>query len=272
MPRPRYAFQVAALIAGVHAAGCADPEPSAPAGRALESAADSLAARIEDAAGGRAAFDALPALRWDFFSRRDTADSPRRRHLWDRAGARHRLEWTAGDSLLVAVFSTTHVTAGVPEDGRVYFDGSPLDSADGRLRLGQAYARFINDMYWLLAPLKLFDPGVTRTLAPDSSDASSEVLALSFAGVGLTPGDRYWMRADRRTGSLLAWSFHLESDNTGTHDWNDPRDIATPTDTLHLAAVKTARGGLVTIHTPAAAGVAEEPAFTDPRPNLAPLE
>ncbi|MBC8012098.1 MAG: hypothetical protein H7067_18595 [Burkholderiales bacterium] len=56
-----------------------------------------------------------------------------------------------------------------------------------------AYARWVNDAYWLLMPLKVMDPGVTRADlgAKDFQGKPHRALQLTFAGVGLTPGDTY---------------------------------------------------------------------------------
>ena len=71
-----------------------------------ETAADSLALRIAEASGGLDAFAALPVLRFDWAVVRDSAEAVRRRHLWDRAGDRYRVEWPGGeDSLYVALFA-----------------------------------------------------------------------------------------------------------------------------------------------------------------------
>lgn len=251
-------------------------EPDAPAPRALtpgpplHDAADSLAARIAGAAGGAEAWAALPALRFDFAVAADTGVVSSRSHLWDRATGRYRLEWTTGDSLLVALFSVENVADGRP-DGTVYLHGAALDTAAARAYLGGAYGRFINDTYWLLAPLKVFDPGVRRGLAPDSADADTEVLTLAFEDVGLTPGDRYWLRADRATGRLVGWTYALESGRTGAHRWEDVVELPTPAGPLRLATRKSAPDGARAILTPVAPTEVDEAAFTDPRPRLRPL-
>ena len=269
-PAPR---RVALSLVVAVLAGCTEaPRDAAPApSPALASAADSLAMRIVDAGGGMAAFDALPALRFDFTVIRDSVETSRNLHLWDRRAGRSRLEWTAGDSLLVALFDTEGAADGIPANGQVFFQGAALDSADARSRLAEAYRRFINDMYWLLAPLKVFDSGVSRDLAPDSADTDTEVLTLRFAEVGLTPGDRYWMRADRETGAMVSWSFVLQSGRTGTYAWTDPWTLDTPAGRLSLPARKSARSGTTSIVTPVATAQIDAASFSDPGPRLSPL-
>ena len=56
-----------------------------------------------------------------------------------------------------------------------------------------AYERWVNDSYWLLAPLKLKDPGVNLSYEGQARGYSVpyEILHVSFTGVGLTPTDEY---------------------------------------------------------------------------------
>ena len=233
---------------------------------ALIDAADSLAWRITEAAGGLDAWASLPRLRFDWASVRDSAEVFRAKHLWDRATGRYRVEYPIGvDSMLVAVFDARTFNPEAPT-GTVALNGAILDSTEASAELMNAYERYINDSYWLLAPLKLFDPGVRRALAPDSSDAETEVLLLSFENVGLTPGDRYWLRADS-TGRLLTWTFALESGGQGFYRWTDYADLPTPVGSLHLAQRKgTASRAILTEAFPA--DTLGTDLFTDLNPRL----
>lgn len=55
--------------------------------------------------------------------------------------------------------------------------------------LGKAYAYFCNDSFWLIAPLKVKEEGVTRSLVTDEQGVKS--LLITFASGGVTPGDSY---------------------------------------------------------------------------------
>ncbi len=232
----------------------------------LFSAADSLAFLITESAGGLSAWEALPVLRFDFVSERDSEEVFRARHLWDRQSGAYRLEYEVGeDSLIVAMFSASDFDMAAPT-GRAYLNSVPVDSTDMPARLKDAYERFVNDSYWLLAPFKLFDPGVHRTLAPDSSDATSEVLHLTFENVGLTPGDQYWLRADS-TGKLLSWSFLLEDGGEGHYTWTNYTYVATPGRSLHLATRKQ-RGGRAILTQILPTGLLDRDVFLDPSPRL----
>lgn len=72
-----------------------------------------------------------------------------------------------------------------------------------------AYARWVNDSYWLLAPLKIHDRGV-KVEAGGSKELNGvtyETLRLSFDQVGLTPTDQYVFYLDPQTKLPHAWDY-----------------------------------------------------------------
>ena len=258
------------LFAGVVGllAGCAEvaQPPPEPAGPPLFSAADSLAYLITETAGGLAAWEAMPILRFDWVAERDSEEVFRARHLWDRQSGAYRVEYPIGeDSMLVAVFSVDDFDMEAPT-GKAYLNGVPVDSTEMTVRLADAYERFINDTYWLLAPFKLFDLGVHRNMAPDSSDAESSVLRLTFENVGLTPGDRYWLRADS-SGKLVSWSFLLENGGKSHYMWTDYEYVPTPAGSLYVATRKQAAGRAILTQVLPTDSL-DRDIFLDPRPRL----
>lgn len=76
-----------------------------------------------------------------------------------------------------------------------------------------AYARWVNDSYWLLAPLKVQDRGVKAeaTGLKDLNGTSCETLRLSFDRVGLTPTDQYVFYLDPQTKLPRAWDYIPQS-------------------------------------------------------------
>ena len=72
-----------------------------------------------------------------------------------------------------------------------------------------AYARWVNDSYWLLAPLKIRDQGVKVEAGgpKDLNGTSVETINLSFDKVGLTPTDRYVLYIDPQTKMPKAWDY-----------------------------------------------------------------
>jgi len=232
----------------------------------LATAADSLAWDITQASGGLDAWDKLPVLRFDWAVGNDSMEFVRNRHLWNKAADLYRVEWSAGeDSTLVAVFSPSTFTPDAP-DGQVALNGDTLSGDAKNERLAEAHGRYINDSYWLLAPLKVLDPGVRREMAPDSGRG---VLAMSFEGVGLTPGDRYWIETDPQTGLMTGWTYVLESSQDGspTHwDWTDPQLIP---DTNILLPIRKVRDGRQIVTEVLEAPAPDAGTFTDLTPRLA---
>jgi len=51
------------------------------------------------------------------------------------------------------------------------------------------------------------------------------VLHLSFEGVGLTPGDQYWLYVDPTTFRIQRWRYKLESGREGGYSWEDYRSF-----------------------------------------------
>jgi hypothetical protein len=253
--------------------GCADT-PDAPAAETepvaapvpLDTRADSIAYRAVEASGGFDAWHALPALRFEFGIEREGQQQIAARHYWDKARDRYRVEWPgAGDTTYVALFSAW------PDSATVYAAGEPLIGAAAEEALATAQRRTINDTYWLLAPLKLFDPGVTRTYVPDSSDAMHDAIRLSFDNVGITPGDQYWLFIDTETGRLTRWTFVLEADPTPrSFDWTAYQTLQGPAGPVYLSARKEATAAPVAILTQAlqAPATVDSTLFTDPTPRL----
>ncbi|HEY2711277.1 MAG TPA: hypothetical protein VGI60_02085 [Chthoniobacterales bacterium] len=86
-----------------------------------------------------------------------------------------------------------------------------------------AYARWVNDSFWLLAPLKLKDRGVqVKDEGRKTIDgAEREVLHLSFDKVGLTPNDQYRLYLDPDTHLVSSWDYMPEPGKTMHASWTD---------------------------------------------------
>lgn len=231
----------------------------------LDTAADSLAYQVTEGVGGLAAWESLPVLAFEWAVVVDSAEAVRRYHLWDKEGDRYRVEWPVGaDSVAVALFSPSQFDPEAAE-GQAGINGVALAGSDLTGRLDEAYGQFINDSYWLLAPLKTMDPGVVRTVEDVDGVPT---LALAFEGVGLTPGDRYWIDLDATSGTMLGWRYRLQGDTTESRwSWTDPIQIDTPRGPLSLATVKVKEGeGAVILTEPRAVVAVDEAAFTDLAP------
>ena len=189
--------------------------------RSLEGPADELAARVGEAHGAEA-FEALSQLNFDFVVISEGEEAMRARHRWDLEADEDRVRWMEEDTQVEVVL---HVES--EEAREVLVDGDPVEDEERRRELGEAaYQRWVNDTYWLLMPIKLFDPGVHREhLGSFEGDEELEVLELSFEEVGLTPGDRYELRINE-AGEVVSWLMDLEgSDEPREVAWDDYQDI-----------------------------------------------
>lgn len=237
---PNAAGLLAALILAIGSTGCAREEPSAST-PPLENRADSIAYRVFQSSGG-SAWTKAPYLRFDFAPERDGERRVAARHLWNRTNGDYRVEMLGGpDTTYVVLFNVD------TREGTAYMKGTPVDSTRQSQLLDRAYRRFINDTYWLLAPLKLLDPGVQREFVADSSTSQYDVLTISFDSVGLTPGDRYWIYVDRETGLMTRWAYrlqHMDPDAPpNPHAWVDYEQLDTPNGPVYLAERKVSRSG-----------------------------
>lgn len=256
--RTCHLFLIAVLaVLGTFPVGCASDtgssgaESSDEAARSpidtltLDTNADSVASRLMTAHGADALASA-PYLRFNFAVETPKGTRVIARHFWDRTTGDYRVQWQRGaDSAYVALINVRNVNGELPE-GEVYLNGETLSGDEAQTMRTQAYGRFVNDTYWLLAPMKMFDPGVNRAYAADSSTAKHDVLHLTFGDVGLTPDDEYWLYVSTETGQLDRWAFHLEGmpdDAAPRHyEWTADTTLTAPDGPVTLATRKEAVG------------------------------
>lgn len=156
------------------------------------SPADLLGMRLAAATGNPYA---VKELRFDFVVVKDGQEKVRRRHVWRPQDG--TAEVRVGDTVTRVEDLAHHTPGPAPE--------APVE---------KAYAAWVNDVFWLLAPAKVMDPGVNRAVEPDGR------LTVTFQGVGLTPGDRYTFTAEP-DGKVTRWDFVLEGGSTGAYRWED---------------------------------------------------
>jgi len=232
----------------------------------IETRADSVAMAAYQASGGPRAWTRLRYVRFDFGVETESTKRVFRRHLWDRFDGQYRVEWERGpDSSFVILLNVQD------RNGQAYINGEPVDESRREGLVARGYEAFINDTYWLLAPVKLLDPGVIRTFVPDSSDAITDVITTTYADVGLTPDDQFWFWVDHETGKVTRWAFQLqgEKDKPPTNFvWGDFKQFETEGGTVKLIPRKSGpTRALMTDHIAVPADVADG-AFTEPEAQL----
>ncbi|MDZ7269842.1 MAG: hypothetical protein ONB48_21375 [candidate division KSB1 bacterium] len=208
--------------AALHLVIAAALSAAAPVSLAQPQADDAreLARQVMNALGGIQNWEKTTELAFDFVVSSEGTEVTRRHHVWNRRTNGYLLSWNDsrnGSAYRLAFDNIYQKTGTVSIDGR-----TPADSTV-RQMLERGYALFINDTYWLIMPFKLFDPGVNlREMPAEKSEGKRvRVLHLSFAGVGLTPGDQYWLAIDPVSFRIQSWRYQLESGREGGYFWQD---------------------------------------------------
>lgn len=165
---------------------------------------DAKAVAIADATlaamGGRAAWEKSRYLVWRFFGNR--------LHVWDRFTGRERIESTdrkTGRRKVVLLNIQT-------KQGQVFLDGQEVtDPTERAAALNGGLEAWINDSYWLLMPYKLKDGGVTlrhKGVGALTDGRVADILELTFAGVGVTPQNKYDVYVAKDSGLVEQWAYY----------------------------------------------------------------
>lgn len=205
--------------------------------------ADAVANRVFDAMGTKMTWEKVRYMRFQFGSVRNGQRNPAVKHLWDRHTGDYRVEWRkprGSDTTVVVLFNVN------TKQGNAFYRTETIapnraPDAEQATLLNVAYTRFINDTYWLLMPIKLMDNGVTRAYSADSSNATHDVITLSFDNVGITPKDRYWVYVNKTTNLVDKWAYILQSNRDGkatAWEWTDYASYPTNAGTVKLSSRK----------------------------------
>ena len=158
-----------------------------------------IADQVMQKLGGREAWDNTHYITWSFFGLR--------RHVWDKHTGDLRVEGTdreTGKPYLILMNLPTM-------KGRAWADGEEItDPGELAKRLDYGEAVWINDSYWMFMPYKLKDSGVTLKYLgerPMLDGRPASVLQLTFAGVGRTPQNKYYVYVADDTGLVEQWDY-----------------------------------------------------------------
>ena len=143
-----------------------------------------LAKAVWQASGGEN-WSKVSELRFTFIVEQDGKELTRAEHDWKVHEGTDHVKWKGKEAAIRPA--------------------TPPQDEDGKA----AHARWTNDSYWLLAPLKVLDYGAKLEYegSKESEGVACEVLRVSFEGVGLTPGDQYVFYVDPKTKLLRAWDY-----------------------------------------------------------------
>jgi len=174
-----------------------------------------LVLKMMDGMGGIKKWEELKYVSWTFF------DS---RHLvWDKRNNQVRIESPRDSSIyLVNLDEST---------GRYSYNGKEkLDKEELSEKIKRGKSIWINDMYWLFMPFKLYDQGVfVKYMRRDTTlkGISSDVLELSFKNVGDTPENKYEIYIDQEDHLIKQWDFFKEANQdkpSKTWPWDNYSD------------------------------------------------
>lgn len=230
---------------------------------------DELAARLTTA-HGIGAWETLPYLRFDFAVEGGGQTQVVARNLWNRSTGAYRVE--IPDTANTVIIVQTNASSPGDVSGTAFQNGEEVTGEAKSELLAKGYQRFINDTYWLLAPLKVLDEGVNRSYLADSSDAEHDVLHLTFGDVGLTPDDEYWLYVNKETGQLDRWAFRLQSmpddASPAVFDWTDYKTLNAPGGEVRLAERHEGGSRAILTNNLSAPESVPDDAFTSPEPML----
>jgi hypothetical protein len=215
------------------------------------------------ALGGDAGWGQARYFRFDFVVDKGGKAVSTRSHYWDRFSGRYRVEGMEKGKPWRVYFNVND------KSGVAFVDGKRVtDAAETKKWMEDAYGAFINDSYWLLAPYKLFDPGVTLAYAGEEKAPGGQdcdVVKLSFGEVGLTPKDIYWQLVDKKSHLTVAWKFVLDGkkEPPSLFSWTDWKQVGP----IQLASSRPAVGKPFAIRFDnlAVAAQPDEAALTPPK-------
>ncbi len=162
---------------------------------ASDAAAVSIADEVMQAMGGREAWDGTACLAWNFFGARTL--------VWDKKAGLCRIEWLKRPQKVIV-----NLNDGT---GKVMLNGVEQTHPDSLAKyLDTGKKVWINDAYWLVMPFKLKDSGVTLKYLGDGKTEKGEaadLLQLTFAGVGVTPDNKYQVWVDKKSRLVTQWAY-----------------------------------------------------------------
>jgi hypothetical protein len=196
-------MRIARILAAVFLAAAASA-----AAQERDAKADKVGKELIAALGGEPAWEKARELKFDFVVVNEGKVAGRRSHTWDRYSGDYKLTGTDPSNAPYAVCFNVNT-----KQGKAWVNGKPVEGEEADKMLKSSYARFINDTYWLLAPWKIFDPGVHLAYDGEKTCPGGglcDVLKLSFDNVGLTPKDVYWMWISRDGRKMVQWQYILK--------------------------------------------------------------
>lgn len=168
-------------IAIITMVGCSEKLPS----KVLDDNADVLTKKMFEAVN-KNAWDDLNFIQWSFIDKHH--------YIWDKKRNFVEVKW--GD--VQVLLDTKKV------DGIVSKNGKRIDDNKSKY-IKKAWSFFCNDSWWLNAPVKAMDSGVSRSVVELKDGRKG--LKVSYESGGVTPGDSYvWiLDKENKPSSYKMW-------------------------------------------------------------------
>ena len=180
-------------------------EVNPPAPGFLIAESDPEAIKIADevmlAMGGRAAWDAVDTLAWNFLGYRDL--------VWSKKSGNVTIMNPKENSVLNVNLFTGR--------GSAKYGTWEVHNQDTlQINMEKAMNIWINDSYWLVMPFKLKDTGVKLKYlgeAKTKEDQLADKLELTFFNTGTTPGNKYHVYVDKTSRLVSQWDFFSKAED-----------------------------------------------------------
>ncbi len=206
----RFPAAVLLLIAALQTPSGAYPPAQGFDAAGSDPQAIAIADEVMEHLGGYQNWNRTRFITWRFFGGR--------LHVWDK--------WT-GDLRFeekdLTVLMNVHT-----RKGRAWQKGEEIADPDSlAAKLKRGYEAWINDSYWLVMPYKLKDTGVTlkyKGVEETEDGRSADTLVLTFAGVGVTPQNKYEVWVDKETRLVSQWAFYARASDPEprlVNPWNN---------------------------------------------------
>ncbi|GAA4271758.1 hypothetical protein U6A24_14310 [Aquimarina gracilis] len=136
--------------------------------------ADNFALKIQEAVKHKSYLN-TDYIQWSFRNKHH--------YLWNKKQGTAKVQW---EDYIV------HLDLNYPE--KSYLENKNIKKEKKKELITTAFAYFNNDSFWVVAPHKLFDKGVTRQLI--TLEDTSKGLLVTYSTGGTTPGDSYLWKVD----------------------------------------------------------------------------
>ncbi|WP_420573314.1 hypothetical protein [Kordia sp.] len=109
---------------------------------------------------------------------------------WTFPGGHHYL-WDKDQYKVDVSWNNIKVALDLEQSNKsiVFIDGKPIEGTEKSEHIEKALSFFNNDSFWLVAPHKVFDEGVSRSIV--TTENGEKRLLVTYNSGGTTPGDSY---------------------------------------------------------------------------------